>query len=380
MLNKIDAKLLGKISVLELKDECVEVVVLANDYNRLKILSDKYTRCQEILELPMIKAIAMKVSIKDLYQLASENSIRYISSSSKVCGLVYESKKVMNVSMLQSWAVDDERHTCVIIDTGIYPHIDFCLGRNRLIKFVDLIDSCLSPYDDNGHGTFVAGVLCGNSIIGKYTGIDNKCNIIVIKALDGDGETSSIKILQAMQWVLDNKEKYNIKVVCMSFGSELSETSDPLVFGAEVLWNNGVVVVSAGGNSGPTKGTIMSPGGSRKVITVGALDSSGKDIVIADFSSRGPALGHYKPDMLAPGVDIISADVFSESGHFYTKMSGTSVSTPMVAGICSLLLCINPRYTPDEIKYMLINSCVPISKDRNAEGYGRLDLSRIKLI
>ena len=85
-------------------------------------------------------------------------------------------------------------------------------------------------YDDNGHGTFITGIIGANSITSKYSGIDNKSNIIVIKALNSVGETTSIKILQAMQWVLENKQKYNIKVVCMSFGSVFDNTNDPLIF------------------------------------------------------------------------------------------------------------------------------------------------------
>jgi serine protease AprX len=165
----------------------------------------------------------------------------------------------------------------------------------------------------------------------------------------------------------------------MSFGSLLTDSRDPLILGVEVLWDNGIVVVSAGGNSGPEYSTIMSPGASRKIITVGSLDSN-DEYKVADFSSRGPALKNYKPDIVVPGVDIISTNVFGKDKKFYTKMTGTSVSTPMVAGVVSLLLKINPNYTPDQIKYMLINSCVKMSGDRNAEGYGRLDLSKLKLL
>ena len=183
-----------------------------------------------------------------------------------------------------------------------------------------------------------------------------------------------------MQWILDNKEHYNIKVVCMSFGSLIQNKTDPLIYGAEILWNNGVVVVSAGGNSGPEPETIMSPGASKKVITVGSLDNIYEELKVADFSSRGPVFNYYKPDMLLPGVDIISNKVFAKDKKFYTKMSGTSVSTPMVAGIVSLLFKINPNYTPNQIKYMLVNSCVQITGDRNSEGFGRLDLSKLILI
>jgi serine protease AprX len=297
-----------------------------------------------------------------------------------VHSLIYNSKKILNIDSLIQYVNFTNNHTCVVIDTGIYPHIDFCLGKNRIVGFVDLINDSSTPYDDNGHGTFIAGVLCGNSIIDKYQGIDNMCNIIVIKALDNVGETSTLMILQAVKWIVKNKEKYDIKVVCMSFGSELMKASDPLISGAEVLWDNGIVVVCAGGNSGPQSGTIMSPGASRKIITVGSLDNTERDFGVADFSSRGPVLGNYKPDLVVPGVKIISTNVFSKDKKFYTRMSGTSVSTPMVAGVVSLLLKVNPKYTPNQIKYMLVNSCISSTGDRNSEGFGRLDLSRLKLL
>ena len=214
----------------------------------------------------------------------------------------------------------------------------------------------------------------------KYAGIDKISNIIVIKALDSTGETTTTKILEAMQWVLQNKEKFNISTVCMSFGSVYRE-DDPLVNAAEILWNNGIVVVTAAGNSGPDGETIMSPGSSRRVITVGSLDDiSLGNIAVADFSSRGPAGNYYKPDIVVPGTDIISTNVFSVDRKFYTKMSGTSVSAPMVAGVASLLKNINPRYSPDEIKYMLITACNRIEGDRNKEGYGYLDLRKLILI
>ena len=300
--------------------------------------------------------------------------------NTKVKSLIYKSKKFINLDALTNRVSKTSNHSVVVIDTGVYPHIDFCLGRNRLIKFVDLISQKEDFYDDNGHGTFVCGVIGANSITSKYSGIDTGSNLIMIKALDQEGETTTLKILEAMQWILDNKIKYNIKVVCMSFGSELIVGGDPLLQGVELLWNNGIVVVCASGNSGPEESTIMSPGASRKVITVGSLDKLNGLPLVADFSSRGPVFNYYKPDMVLPGVDIISTDIYGRKKKFYTKMTGTSVSAPMVAGVASLLFNINPNYTPDQIKYMLSKSCIKISGDRNVEGFGYLDLNKLVLL
>lgn len=379
MLNKIDKRLRHRIGILRFYDDNVDIIVRTKNSNASRKMLMKYA-LNNLVELPIINAFALSVKTNDIHEIAKDNYIEYISSNVKVNSLIFDSKRIIGVDKVRGSDDLYGGHVCVIIDTGIYPHIDFCIGKNRIIKFIDLINQSTTPYDDNGHGTFIAGILCGNSILDKYSGIDNKSNVIVIKALDKDGETSSSKILEAMQWVLDNKANFNIKVVCMSFGSELVDKNDPLIYGAEALWDNGIVVVTAAGNSGPNGETIMSPGASRRVITVGSLEVVDDIFKVADFSSRGPALGSFKPDILTPGVDIISTNIFSNNKKFYTSMSGTSVSAPMVAGVASLLFSINPNYTPNQIKYMLLKSCVSIGAGRNDEGFGRLDLSRLVLL
>lgn len=379
MFEKIDKNLLNKIITQNKKTDSVGCIILSKEYEKTK--SELYRLVNnDVFELPIISGFAVNCNVNCIYKIASWNCVKYIASETKVNSLMYRTKEFLHIDNVLKNATDKSLHSVVVIDTGVYPHIDFCLGKNRIIKFVDLINNNDYMYDDNGHGTFVTGVLAGNSIIDKYSGIDNKCNIIVIKALDNDGETTSIKILQAMQWVLDNASKYNIKVVCMSFGSMLGDKNDPLMFGVEVLWDNGITVVCAGGNSGPELSTIMSPGASKKVITVGSLDDLNKPLAVADFSSRGPVGNYYKPDFLVPGVNIVSTNVFSFNRKFYTKMTGTSVSTPMVAGVVSLLYNINPKYSPDQIKYMLVKSCNRITGDKNSEGFGYLDLNKLILI
>lgn len=379
MFEKIDKNLLDKIVTQNKNNANINCIILSKEYDRTK-KELKNILNENICELPIISGFAVECTSANLYKIAKLNCVRFISSDAKVNSLMYKTNNFLHTENLRNKIRNESTHSVVVIDTGVYPHIDFCLGKNRIIKFVDLINNKDISYDDNGHGTFVTGVLAGNSIVDKCTGIDNSVNIIVIKALDSDGETTSIKILQAMQWVLDNSEKYNIKVVCMSFGSLLGDKNDPLMFGVEVLWNNGITVVCAGGNSGPELSTIMSPGASKKVITVGSLDEIDHGLIVADFSSRGPVGNYYKPDLLVPGVNITSTNVFHLNKKFYTKMTGTSVSTPMVAGVVSLLYKINPNYSPDQIKYMLISACTKITGDKNSEGFGYLDLNNLRLL
>ena len=243
-----------------------------------------------------------------------------------------------------------------------------------------MINDKKTPYDDNGHGTFVASIACGNGLAGakQFSGISPKTKIVSIKALEANGETGAYKILEAMQWISDNYKKYNIRVVCMSFGASPIGKNDPLIVGAESLWNMGIVVVAAAGNSGPENHTIKAPGYSSKIITVGGLDDKrdednnfdASNFQIANFSSRGPAGIYFKPDLIAPAVNITGACFNKDSGTFYVKMSGTSVATPMIAGICCLICSKYPNITPDQLKVRLLRTCKAISKNKNEEGFG----------
>ena len=167
--------------------------------------------------------------------------------------------------------------------------------------------------------------------------------------------------------VYENYKKYNISVVCMSFGADGDENFDPLCRGAEALWNAGITVVAAAGNSGPKTNSIKSPGTNPYIITVGALDI--KNNQVANFSSRGPTIYGHKPDLLAPAVDIVSCN-----NKFlpYTKMSGTSVATPIIAGICAILKSKYKNITNNEIKSFLLSNCHKITGNIDIEGAGFL--------
>ena len=266
--------------------------------------------------------------------------------------------------------------TCIFIDTGIFPHCDFLIGRPRVEIFKDFVQNRTQPYDDNGHGTFVSGVCCGSGALSnfRFSGVAPKASIFALKALNAQGEASANKILDAMEWVFDHHKRLGIKVVCMSFGSEPLGHNDPIMLGADALWKDGVVVVAAAGNSGPEYQTIKSPGISGHIITVGGIDDNRYDnatfnkkyFEIADFSSRGPAFRNFKPDVVAPSVDIISCGTRTP----YTTLSGTSVATPMIAGLACLLLEKHKNATPNQIKTMLIRACQPLGFERNLEGFG----------
>ena len=226
---------------------------------------------------------------------------------------------------------------------------------------------------------------------GKYKGIAPDCNIVAVKVLDETGKGNAVNVLAGLQWVIDNKERYNIKVINLSIGTEDVGRKDPLVRGVDECWDRGIVMVIAAGNEGPKRSSITSPGISRKVITVGSSDD-GREVRIwgmdkSNYSGRGPTSECIKkPDVVAPGANIISCLSPSERGGIdkskivldsYLKLSGTSMSTPIVSGGIALLLSKNPDMKPDEVKYKLKGSTTDLKCSQNRQGWGLIDMEKL---
>lgn len=362
--NKISSTILNEVKVLN-TEKFKNVFIFTENFNKTKqFLNDfhySYTPYR------FAKCFYLRADSDDLNILSHQNEVCFISSNTQVQAQSAK-QDFMNLSTLTENIFFGQGQTICFIDTGIHPHLDFILPKSKIVKFIDLVNKTTTPYDDNGHGTFVAGVACGNGIFShSNTGIATQANIISIKALGKNGDSNSNMILDAMQWVYENHKAYNISVVCMSFGSESCENFDPLSSGAEALWKAGITVVAAAGNSGPNQSSIKSPGNNPYIITVGALNV--KDMNVADFSSRGPTIYGHKPDLLAPAVDIISCN-----NKFlpYTKMSGTSVATPIVAGVCAIIKSKFPKMTNNEIKKFLLSHCTKITGNIDIEGAGFL--------
>lgn len=286
----------------------------------------------------------------------------------------------MNIGLLR------QMPTIAILDTGISPELDFILPRNRILAFKDFINNKKKAYDDNAHGTHIAGIAAGSGYNsrGLYSGISPMCNIVSVKILDEDGRGSSSNALLGLDWVLKNIQKYNIRIINLSIGTKDIGSKDPLIKMVEKLWDLGIIIVCAAGNNGPRSSSITSPGSSKKVITVGTMDD---DI---NFSGRGPTKECIiKPDVLAPGSNIVSVlskskelkkerlkelDIISDN---YVSMSGTSMAAPYVSGAISLLLQKNPYLSPNRVKLALKQSCKSIGLSKNREGWGILDINSL---
>lgn len=265
--------------------------------------------------------------------------------------------------------------SCVaILDTGIYPHPDL---KQQLQYFKDFVNNRVGAYDDNSHGTHVAGILAGNGAASNkgICGVAPEAQIIALKILDKNGSGDKKALLTACIWLLENYKKYNIKVINISIGSETTncdEEQNELANIIDELWDSGLSIVVSAGNNGPGPGTITFPGTCEKVITVGSdsrIISSSKSTA---YSGEGPTKCNViKPDIIAPGSNIISCH---NKYNGYTVKSGTSMSTPIVSGAIALYLEKYPNASNETIKKHLKSSATDLGLSPNKQGAGLLNI------
>ncbi|HEY2072771.1 MAG TPA: S8 family serine peptidase, partial [Gaiellaceae bacterium] len=247
--------------------------------------------------------------------------------------------------------------------------------------------------DDEGHGTMVSGIAAG---AGLFPGVVPGAPIVALRTADANGGSTTSDIIAACDWILQHQAQYNIRVANFSLVSEAesSFTNDPLDAAVEQLWFHGIFVVTAAGNFGAPGGVFMAhaPGNDPFVMTVGALDTNGTSSPDDDFAAPWSAYGYsgdgfFKPEISAPGRWIAApvadgstlATTAPDRIVFpgYMWMSGTSLSSPMVAGAADAILALHPDWTPGQVKGALMVSAsgLPGIPDF-AGGVGELDAAQ----
>lgn len=269
-----------------------------------------------------------------------------------------------------------------VLDTGIVPHPDF---EGRIAAWLDCVHHRTSLYDDNGHGTHVAGILAsdGRTTGGLYAGMAPGAKLTVIKVLDEKGNGKIGHVMEGLRCVQRIWRHFNIRIVNISLGAlphPGDRQEEELLRLVEALWEAGLTVVTAAGNLGPGEGSITIPGCSRKVITAGASDlqSPGKE-KRASCSGCGPTDGCVvKPDIVAPGRRIASCNYqYRKGGQSCVEKSGTSMATPIVAGAAALLLEKHPGMTNNEVKLRIWNCGQDLGEPANRQGHGLLHVAKL---
>jgi subtilisin family serine protease len=301
---------------------------------------------------------------------------------------------VAGVDALHLQGVTGKGVTVAVVDSGLWENdklMNDTAGKNRVLARYDARTDTLGRevVDESGHGTHMISVIANSDRTirngrpsGTYKGVAPDANIVAVKVLDSKGIAHILDIARAVQWIVDNRLKYNIRILNLSFAQtpRWPYWEDPVDQAVMMAWEAGIAVVAAAGNAGPDVETIGSPGNVPYIITVGAVTDSWTpdtrdDDYIPDFSSRGPTLtGDVKPDIVGLGGHITGLihpqstiakeqpENILSTGEFV--FTGSSQASALISGILALLLQLEPDLTPDDLKCKLITSAEPaINRD-----------------
>lgn len=319
----------------------------------------------------LIPATALKLRVQELKALEEDPRVEAVWVDKPVYALLDVSVPLIRAPLVWERGFTGKGVKVAVVDTGIDPqHPDFA---GRILAFTSFVGG--NGEDDHGHGTHVAGIIAGSGEAsgGKYRGVAPEALILSAKVLKADGSGMMSDVMAGIEWAVEQ----GAKIINLSLGSPgPCDGTDALSVMCDAAVKAGVVVCAAAGNDGPHPGTVGSPGCAREVITVGASNDNDQ---VAPFSSRGPtADGRTKPDILFPGVGIVSCRASGTSmgnplDNFYTSASGTSMATPHASGVAALLLQAYPDLTPAQIKAKMMNSALNLNLDPNTQGAGRGD-------
>ena len=321
---------------------------------------------------------------------------------------------ITQVNADQVWALGYTGQGVVVgvVDSGVnYNHLDLADhlwdgGEAFPHHGYDIVNDDDDPMDDKGHGTHVAGIVCGDGTSGSQTGVAPDATLMCVKTTAADGFGGAVNIAGGMEWAVE----HGCDLINLSQGMAGAGVADKEIFRrtCESILDAGIVALVCAGNEGydilqmayPIPNNVrvpascpppyldpdqmVNPGGLSCVVAVGAVDYND---AAAEFTSRGPVtwqdtefgdyaydpgIGLIRPDVCAPGVNIKSLDYENTSG--YTFYDGTSQATPCVAGIVALMLSKNPELTPAQICQILEETSVRLTPTKsNVTGVGRVD-------
>ncbi len=289
-------------------------------------------------------------------------------------------RKLIHIDAAEGLGVSGSGIGVGVLDSGVIQHKDL---TDRIGAYADFTKSpTKSPRDETGHGTHVCGIIAGTGKCrsGKYRGVAPGSRLYVGKILNHLGEGDVATLIRGLEWLLAIASKHHIKVINISVSSlyiSKEQEKQRLFFLFKKAWETDILIVAAAGNSGPGGKTVSLIGDSPYVICVGCHEGreSGRfNKCCQECSGRGPGEYVYrKPDLVAPGTDIISCN----GNDQYIKKSGTSMSTPIVSGALALAFEKYPRMTSREMKRRLIVSTDDLGENYLMQGFGMINAEKL---
>lgn len=384
--NKIVDSFESKLASLE-RNEYVSVIVTASPS-----LEDMLAGLDATVRYryDAIGAMSISIPVRNLPLLTKMSDvIRVSDAETEVRATLDSGTPVVQIpEAYQSYPYRGEGMVIAIIDTGIdNSHVDLDdndpYNNYKVIAFKDFVNgqddlsTPVSAYDDNGHGTHCASIAAGTGEAdSRYRGVAYAAQLVGIKVLDSGGGGTLEGVLAGMQWVIDYRNTYSIDIASMSLGTNPSSScdgTDEICLMADSIMESNVALFVAAGNHGHPErlygyNTIGCPAASRYAITVGSVNDDGSH---SSFSNEGPTGdGRLKPEICAAGSSITAAK--ANSGNGYVTYSGTSMATPMAAGIGALIRQADNSLSSFDVKNVLTTTALDKGEEGpdNTYGYG----------
>jgi len=328
----------------------------------------------------VVKGLAIKIpNEKVLEQLKNNPLVEYMGNDRKISAFIdthIENQIIpesvdrvdgesLNTIGINSNFVDAD---IAILDTGIdLDHADLNVFHER-----SFIPGTINADDDHGHGTHLSGVAAAKDNSFGIVGIAPGARLWAIKVLESSGMGEISTLIKGLDYINQNQNQNQVDVAVLSLGCECESGALDIAINNSI--KAGITIVVAAGNEGKDAGTFT-PANNPEVITVSAIaDTDGKcggkgpstpygaDDMLASFSNYGDVV-----DISAPGVDIYS----TFKSNSYTKLTGTSMAAPHVAGAAALYISLHPEASPNDVKSYLITSGTNFSDlcDGNGHGY-----------
>jgi len=369
------------------------------DYNSavtFKYIYENINAISVTIPFNLVKQLSLLPFVEYIYEDRNV-SIPKVKGFPDVFGPWPNATETIHADKLWDLGLLGDNITVGIIDTGVdsnHPDLDDQDDNEttldpKIIAFKDLVNNRddldptdgMSAYDDNGHGTAVAGIISGTGVLsnGSIRGVAPNSRLVVVKALDAKGDGSVSDLVKAVDFCILR----HVDVISMSLGAPQTKR-DPLEDITRKAVSEGIVVVVAAGNEGPVQNTISSPGSTPEVITVAATFGN---LYIPPWSSVGPTLinNTLKPDVAAPGMNVLTTrgnastiydaykKIIYKGTYPYRYFSGTSAATPFVSGVVALLLEKYQNATPVDVKLALMKTAKTLNAQNNCQGAGLID-------
>jgi serine protease AprX len=340
-------------------------------------LEHDFGAMNDVARLHIVPAFSARATPDQVRELAADPRVAHVEYDAPAEPFGVSAQAAFGVSRARADlpGLDGDGMVAAVVDTGIDASAFADLG-GKVLAFKDLTSAGKTDaYDDVGHGSIISSILAGTGATGdEGRGVAPAAKLVAIKVVDKNAQSSLSLIAQGIDWAVENKDKYGIRVINLSLGSPDPGCPDGTDVASQAVAkavDAGLVVVAAVGNFGPEPCTVKPPAIAPSAIAVGAMsDPAAGGFATAWYSSRGDAT-HLKPDVVAAGDGIVAP----KSGGGFQPVSGTSAAAPFVSGLALLMLDADPTLTPQQVKDAITGTAIDWGAPGwdPESGFGRLD-------